>query len=110
MKPSESPTLSLYNGAREWIAGGRLLPDLTRDEAVRRCAIGTAALPPDPVVPPGATDIERHWIFKGSTRPFYFSFGGEMRPLPTMLPGEMLPVFADDMRDRHLTPGSWTKA
>jgi len=96
--------LSIYDQDNRWIAGGRLVDGLTRDEALRRVAALAATLPADP-----PTYHERRNLPSRCGKPARYRFGtaGDIRPLPH---GAQIPlgdaqigeVFATDMRDRHL--------
>jgi len=97
--------LCIYDQDNRWIAGGRLIDGLTRDEALRRVAALAATLPDDP-----PTYHERGNLPGRCGKPARYRFGssGDIRPLPQ---GAQIPiggaqigeVFATDMRDRHLT-------
>ena len=97
--PSE-PDLHLYDQDRRWVAGGTVLPGLTRPEALQRVAATVATMPPD------SDDDEVRMHDRAGGRPHYYRWSGqtgEMKSLPAPTPGvEPGPVYDVDARDLHL--------
>lgn len=94
-----TPDLSIYDQDRRWIGGGPVLAGLSRVEAVERVARYAASRPADP------TDPDERLHIREGGRPALYKWSdqsGDLRPLPVAMSGPVEPVFAGDMRDRHL--------
>lgn len=98
--PPAGPELHLFDMDRRWVAGGTIIPGLTRAEVLAHVTAVVATMPPD------SDDPEVRLHDRRGGKPALFRWTGsttDMWPIPAPTPGvEPGPVYETDARDRHI--------